>query len=133
MTSVVSGIDGINIPALQSTYNSLLTENVTLTRKTTTTDGTGMITDGASVSVPITCRIMPLSDKTRHLEEYGQAISGESIGYFRPSYTYLSVTYVVAEGDLITSSANTYRVEKVVHSQHIGTDQIYIKTLLKLI
>lgn len=110
----------------------VLSESASLIRYTSTTDSAGIEDDTATTTIPINCRIMPLSDKNRLLADIGQVTGGDSIGYFEPVYTYSSVDYTVAEGDIIKkSSTEVYRIQKILHVQHAGSTPIYLKALLK--
>jgi hypothetical protein len=111
-----------------------LSEDTDLIRNVSTVDGAGMRDDTATLSIPINCRIMPLSDKERSLMDFGQVVAGQRIGYFKSTYTYLSVIYTIVEDDLIEVSASeSYRVQKIFQEEHLGTTMVYIKALLRRI
>lgn len=127
--TVTTGVSGINITAFKEACYSMMNENVDLIRKITITDGTGMITDSNSTTTSIVCRIEPQNDRNRILDEFGQVITGESIGFFKPTYSGL----IIQPDDLIKQGTVTYRVQKVFKYAHIGTNAIYIKASLKVI
>ena len=136
--TVTTGASGINIPAFKAAAYSMMTDNVILIYiDSTTQDSSGMVTDGIKVPVPAVCRIEPVSDTTRILDDHGQVITGDRIGYFKPVYalTYSSVDYSVVptEDMLVIHGAINYRIQKILKYAHIGDNNIYIKAVLKRI
>jgi hypothetical protein len=114
--------------------NDVLVEDADLFRETGTADSAGMINTVTLISVFVPCRIMPLSDKQRNLLDIGQDVTGQSIGYFKPTYTNLGVIYVVSEGDIVKKpTGEKYRVQKVLQEEHLDGVNIYLKALLKRI
>lgn len=84
--------------------------------------------------VPILCRIMPLSDKERNLIGMGNFTSGSRIGYFHPKYEHAGNEFIVEENDIIEDLNDVkYRVTKILHEQHLGSEVIYIKAMLNRI
>lgn len=112
--------------------DDMIVERLQLIKTIETQDAGGRTDDYVEFKVCAPGRIMPVSEKDRNIEGIGTIISGDMIGYFKPTYANFSTDYEVEEGDQIERTSGVkFRVEKIIHRQEIDDVVIYIKTLLR--
>lgn len=110
----------------------ILIETLWLIRTTETQDSSGKVDSYVETKICAPGRIMPLSEKDRHIDGIGTILSGDMIGYFKPTYDNFDTSYEVTEGDQIERNSGVkFRVEKILHRQLLGSTMVYIKTKLR--
>ena len=129
-------MDATEITTVQEDFidclEDFLIEQLWLIRNIETEDAAGRNDDYVETKICAPGRIMPLSEKDRNIESIGTIISGDMIGYFKPTYTNFSTDYEVEEGDQIERESGVkFRVEKILHRQAIGDSVVYIKAYLR--
>lgn len=110
--------------------NDLLAEKAALIKETTTTDSAGNPINVVNPSITISCSIQPVTQKNWNVLEYGLPVSGEMVGYFKPSYTEFDTDYEVEEGDEIEWNDMNFRVKEIMSKPEHGSEVVYIKARL---
>jgi len=113
-----------------SVINDLLVQKVDLVKKTITTDSLGNVEAIVNPRITINCCIQPITQKNWNVLEMGLPVSGQMIGYFKPSYTQFSTDYEVEEDDEILKDGITYTVEKIVAKPEHNGEVTHIKAII---
>lgn len=107
-----------------------LVEKAKLRKATITTDTLGNVSNIVNPDITIECSIQPINEKNWNIIEFGLPVTGEMIGYFKPSYTQFSTDYEVEENDEIYWNDANFRVEEIMSKPEHGGSAVYIKARL---
>ena len=112
----------------------LMKEQVNLIKLFTDREGS-FVEDVSQKTFCIDCRIVPISQKDREMIPLDKVTTGQMTGYFLPKYAFEGDIYEVEENDEIYDSKNDvrYRVISIIQREHLNTEVIYIKALLRRI
>ena len=110
--------------------NDMLVEKAKLRKETRTTDSLGNVKTIVNPDVTIECSIQPITQKNWNVIEMGLPVSGEMIGFFKPSYTQFGSSHEVEEGDEIVWNSINLRVEEIMSKPEHGGEVVYVKARL---
>lgn len=113
-----------------SVLEDVLIERAKLKRETKTTDSLGNVSTIINPVITIDCSIQPVTNKNWNVIEYGLPVTGEMIGYFKPTYTQFGTDYEVEEGDEIEWNSANFRVEEIMSRPEHGGEVVFIKARL---
>ena len=111
----------------QDDFDTILDEvgtTYTVTRQTTTEDGSGNVIDVSNSTFDALAYLQHVNIKDRGLLDQGISVSGEYKGYFKHEYVN-GGTNVIEEGDLVTNEdGQKLRVTKILGERHFSNDEI---------